>query len=267
MLPPEAEEVQRLMAEYLVKTAGEQPFQLFGKNVIPYPKSDVRFWWAVLLATRRMDLQSEEKLALLQGSDVNKSGTPREECLLMRDALDKRSWDVEWMFDDILPEKELTIVQIDSTSNFLDRRVYTKKEMLQWKFAEYAYNNALVRHISEVPIFLDYRLNVFGNTAARCVQLQHKIHLRNSPGNLLTIDKKALEAPVDIHGKVFVVGEGRDLEPEEIFEIVIFCMGQAETTELRLKSWGQLREVLTDEARKFMKSAQHLRARPRIQAA
>jgi hypothetical protein len=254
------------MTEYLLKAAGESPFQLFGKNAVPYSRTDERFWWTVLLVVRRLGSLSDHE-GLLQGPDVNRSRTPREECQLMRDTLDERCWDVEWMFDDSLPEKELTIIQIDTTSNFLDRRVYSKKCMLQWKFAEYAYKNALIRHTSEVPIFLDYRLNVFGNTAARCVKLQHKIHMRNSPANLLTIDKKTLEAPVDIHGKVFVVGEGRDLEPEEIFEIVIFCMGQAETKELRLKSWDRLKEVLTEEASKFMRSAQHIRARPRIQAA
>lgn len=265
--PPELQEVSQFVIGYVAATAHERKFELFGKNVIPYPRADERFWWAVLLNVRPARSFKGGEQPLIDGPDVNASGSPREQCALMREQLEADGcWDVPWMFDPAAPEKEVQIVQIECTSNFLDRRAYTKKTMAQWKFAEYAYSNNLVLHKSEVPAFLDYRLAVFANTAAKCVRMQHKIELRNSPANLLTIDKRSLEAPVDIHGKAFVVAEGRDLDPLEVFEIVIFCMGQAETTELKLTSWDRLREVLTEEARKFMMSAQHVRGRPRLRA-
>ena len=154
-------------------------------------------------------------------------------------------------------------MQVDPSSNFLDRSIYSQKRLPLWQFAAYAADNALVPHVSEVPQFLDYRLNVFGNTTAKCIRMQSKVELRNTPANLLTIDKKSLDAPVDIHGKFFVIAEGRDITKEEVFELVIFCMGQAETTELKLRSWDKLKEALQEEARKFLMSAQHLRPLPR----
>jgi hypothetical protein len=265
--PPELAAASERVTRYMLKTRGETQFRIFGKLVIPYPRNMDEYWWAVLLATkpfRTVFATAGGPQPLIDGPELNKSQTPREQCVLLKTQLPRKDWDLDWMFDEGAPEKELSVVQIDSTSNFLDRSAYTQKQILMWKFAEFVLDNVLVPHRSEVPQFLDYRLNVFANTATKCVKLQHKVELRNTPANLLTIDKKSLDAPVDIHGKVFLLAEGRDLTPEEVFEIVIFCMGQAEATELKLTSWDKLKTALQEEARKFLMSAQHVRPLPRV---
>ena len=254
---------------YIQKTAGDPELRLFGKHVLPYPRDADEYWWCVLMASKpfRSTYAKDggEQPAISMPSE-NKSQTPREECLLLKGQLSRDEWDVDWMFDESAPEKELTMVQIEPTGNFLDKSVYKPKLILQWKFIDYVIEHLLVAHLSEVPQFLGYHLNVFGNRAAKCVRMQHKVELRSTPANLLTIDKKRLEAPVDIHGKVFVVAQGRDITPEEIFEMVIFCMGQAETTELKLRSWEKLKEALQEEARKFLMNAQYVRPRPTLQS-
>jgi hypothetical protein len=251
---------------YIEKTRGEAKFQLFGKDVPPFPRDQDECWWFVLLCSkpfRSVFARDGGEQPCISPPDVNKWQTPREECLLMREKLQR--FDIDHMLDQSAPERDISVVQVDPSANFLDRSIYTQRRLPVWQLAAYAADHFLVPHDSEVPQFLDYRLNVFGNTVSKCIKLQHRTELRNTPANLLTIDKKSLDAPVDIHGKVFVVAEGRDLTKEELFEIVIFCMGQAETTELKLTSWQKLKAALTEEARKFLMSAQYVRARPRVQ--
>lgn len=248
------------LARYTEATAGEQPALLFGEKLLPYPKTSDEFWWAILLMIKPFTCVYGGEQPLISSEDKNKSQTPKEEVqLLGEQELRRHSLDPDFVFDEQVDTKMLDIIQVNPTSNFLDKTVYKHVHMETWKFAEYAVKNLLCLHTSDVPMFLGYRMNVFGYGVARCVDLQHKVHLRNTPANLLTIDKKKLSAPVDIHGKVFVVAQNRRLTPAELQEIVIFCMGQAECSELKLTSWQKLKDSLQEEARKFSKSAQHLR--------
>lgn len=267
--PAALDVVLSAIAEYASATAQDPHFQIFNKSAVPFPKGSDEFWWSLLVSWkpfRSVFAEDGGDQPLISRRDVNPSQTPRVECELTRGKLLKNGWDVGWIFDDEAPDPEITIVQVDPSSNFLDRSIYAQIHLPQWKLAEYATKYKLVNHTSEVPQFLGYRLTVLGNSPAKCARLDCKPHLRNTPANLLTIDKKQLEAPVDIHGKIFVTAQGRHLTTEELRELVIFCMGQAEASELRLKSWQKLREALQEEARKFLMSAQHVRAQPALQA-
>lgn len=248
------------LTRYAKATEGEHQALLFGEQLVPYSKQVEEFWWAVLLMAKPFRSIYGGEQPLISSSDQNKSQTPKEEVqLLGKEALRSNGLDADFILDDDQDTKTIDIIQVNPTSNFLDKTVYKHVRMDTWKFAEYAVKNVLCLHTSDVPMFLGYRMNVFGYGVSRCVELQHKVHLRNTPANLLTIDKKKLAAPVDIHGKVFVVAQNRSLTPAELQEIVIFCMGQAECSEMKLTSWDKLKDSLQEEARKFSMSAQHLR--------
>jgi hypothetical protein len=261
--PSELVEASSVIAEYarLIGENGSND-KLFDHTIIPFARNTDQFWWSVLLCTKPFRSVYSGEQPMISPPETNKSRTPKEECqLLPRKALEDAKLDVDWLLDDEAPEKIITIVQLNPTSNFLDRAAYKQVKMELWKFASYVMAHKLIQHASEVPRFLTYDLAVFANTPSRCVALQHKPALRNTPANLLTIDKKSLDAQIDIHGKVFVVANGLDLQEDELREVVIFCMGQAETTELKLKSWDKLKDRLQEEARKFALSAQHIRGR------
>lgn len=258
--PSALQRVSSDLARYTEATAGETQALLFGEKLVPYPKNSDEFWWAVLLITKPFTSVFEGEQCLISSSDQNQSQTPKEEVqLLGEQVLRSNCLDADFILNDQRETRMIDIIQVNPTSNFLDKTVYKHVRMEAWKFAEYAVKNLLCLHTSDVPMFLGYRMNVFGYGVARCVELQHKVHLRNTPANLLTIDKKKLSAPVDIHGKVFVVAKDRSLTPAELQEIVIFCMGQAECSELKLTSWQKLKDSLQEEARKFSMSAQHLK--------
>lgn len=237
----------------------ETPPRLFGKIVIPYPKSSEEFWWAILLAAKPFRSIYKGPQPLISPVSENESQSAEEEVRLIgREKLGQCGLDAGYILNDDEKTKMLTTVQLNPTSNFLDKSVYKKVEIEEWKFGKYLMDHKLCLHRSEVPMFLGYSVNVFGYGIRKCVQLEHKLELRNTPANLLLIDKKTLSSPIDIHGKVFVVAENRDLSPDELKEIVIFCMGQAETSELKYTSWEKLKDRLQEEARKFAMSAQHL---------
>lgn len=237
----------------------EKPPWLFGKVIIPYPKDSDDFWWAVLLATKPFRSIYKGDNPLISPASVNASQTPQEEVrLLGREKLAECQLDAEFVLNDEIKTRMLTSVQLNPTTNFLDKSVYKKVVTEQWKFGQFLMEHKLCIHRSEVPMFLGYCVNVFGYGIKKCVQLETKVNLRNTPANLLLIDKKTLSSPIDIHGKVFVVAENRELTPDELKEIVIFCMGQAETSELKYTSWERLKDRLQLEARKFAMSAQHL---------
>jgi hypothetical protein len=237
----------------------EAPPKLFGKIIIPYPKNTDDFWWAVLLSAKPFKSIYKGDLALISPVSVNTSQTPQEEArLLGRERLLECSLDAEYVLNDDIEPRMLTTVQLNPTANFLDKTVYKQVVIEEWKFGKYLMDHKLCFHRCEVPMFLGYSVNVFGYGIKKCVQLQEKVNLRNVPANLLLIDKKTLTSSIDMHGKVFVVAEQRDLSPDELKEIVIFCMGQAETSELKYTSWERLKDRLQEEARKFAMSAQHL---------
>lgn len=258
--PPALQRVSSELAHYAQATAGESQALLFGEKLVPYPKTTDEFWWAILLMTKSFKSVYGGQRPLISCSDQNRSQTPKEEVqLLGEQVLRGHALNPDFILDDQRETQMIDIVQVNPTSNFLDKTVYKHVRMETWKFAQYAVKNLLCLHSSDVPMFLGYRMNVFGYGVGRCIELQHKVHLRNTPANLLTIDKKKLSAPVDVHGKVFVVAQNRTLTPAELQEIVIFCMGQAECSELKLTSWQKLKDSLQEEARKFSRSAQHLK--------
>jgi hypothetical protein len=237
----------------------ETPAKLFGKVLIPYPKTQEEFWWTALMSCKPATNIYSGDMPFISAVSENELQTPQAEVrLLGPEKLKDASLDVEFIMNDDCGSRTLTAVQVNPTSNFLEKTVYKQVKLEEWKFARYLMQHRLCLHRSEVPKFLGYNINVFGYPATKCVELEHKVHLRNTPANLLIIDKKTLTSPVDIHGKVFVVAEDRDLTPDELKEIVIFCMGQAETNEFKYTSWERLKEKLQDEARKFAMSAQHL---------
>lgn len=258
--PPAFARVCSELQRYTEATAGEHQAMIFGETLVPYPRTSDEFWWAILLMSKPFRSVFGGEEPLISPSDQNQTQTPKEEVLLLGEqALQRHSLDVEFILDEQAEPKMLDVIQINPTSNFLDKTIYKHVRMEKWRFAEYVVKILLCLHSSDVPMFLGYRMNVFGYGVARCVELQHKVHLRNTPANLLTIDKKKLSAPVDIHGKVFVVAQNRRITPAELQEIVIFCMGQAECSELKLTSWQKLKDSLQEEARKFSRSAQHLK--------
>ena len=237
----------------------EQPPKLFGKVIIPYPKDSDDFWWAVLIASKPFRSIYKGEQPLISPVAENDSQTPQEEVrLLGREKLSACHLDAELILNDDIETRTLTTVQLNPTSNFLDKSVYKQVVIEQWKFGQFLMEHKLCLHRSEVPMFLGYTVNVFGYGIKKCIQLEDKVNLRNTPANLLLIDKKTLSSPIDIHGKVFVAAENRDLSPDELKEIVIFCMGQAETSELKYTSWERLKDRLQEEARKFAMSARHL---------
>eukprot|EP00892_Ulva_mutabilis_P009872 jgi/Ulvmu1/7257/UM035_0044.1 len=259
--PPALSRVYYELQRYTEATAGEHQALLFDEKLVPYPKSTDEFWWAILLMTKPFRSVFNGDQPLISSADQNQSQTPKEEVKhIGEQTLQRHSLDAAYILDENAEPRMLDIIQVNPTSNFLDKSVYKHVRMEKWKFAEYAVKNLLCLHSSDVPMFLGYRMNVFGYGVSRCVELQHKVHLRNTPANLLTLDKKKLSAPVDIHGKVFVIAHNRQMTPAELQEIVIFCMGQAECSELKLTSWQKLKDSLQEEARKFSRSAQHLRA-------
>jgi hypothetical protein len=100
--------------EYIDKTRGEPEFRLFGKLVSPYPRSQDECWWIILLHAKpycTMYATEGGDQPLISAPGTNKSQTPREECLLMKEKL-RAQWDVDWLFDESAPEKEVTVVQV-----------------------------------------------------------------------------------------------------------------------------------------------------------
>lgn len=260
-IPPALDKSAEEVLAYLDDMAkqSETPAKLFGKVLIPYPKTADEFWWTALLSTKAATGVYKGDQPFISAVSDNESQTPQEEVrLLGRERLLAACLDADLILNSECSTRMVTAVQVNPTSNFLDKTVYKQVQLEEYKFARYIMEHQLCLHRSEVPMFLGYKINVFGYSLKKCIDLEHKVHLRNTSANLLLIDKKTLTAPIDVHGKVFVVAENRDLTPDELKEIVIFCMGQAETSEFKYTSWERLKEKLTDEARKFAMSAQHL---------
>lgn len=260
-LPPVLLRVSEALAKYC-KVQGSGASQFFGRPFLPYSRGSEEFWWYLLLCTKpHRSIYATEGGAqpLISGPDVNTSQTPKEECELSREAIAKAGFNVDFIFGDG-PERGLTVIQLDPSNNFLDRKVYKRIDSIaEHKFMKYCMEGSLVPREVEIPRFLKYNLMMYTNSNLRIDLVKYNDKLRNQPATLLTLPQKTLTPEMNIFGKAFVVCDDLDLTTEEMREIVIFCMGQAECLELKMKSWDKLRDILQDEARKFALNAEHLR--------
>lgn len=262
-MPAAVEDAFNLIDARSKSGLGKAGFRILGEEVVPHPKDSDSFWWHLLISCKpaRSVFSTDSEQSWISEPSINKSQTPQEQCRLDRAAIVKAGFDADYVFGD--GEAELDVVQINSTTNFLDAKAYTHVKMPAHRFMHFIASNRLVPRQAEVPQFLGYSMQVFSNNDDRCLDLHEKgkDKLRNQPATLLTIDKKTLVAACPLYGKAFVVAKDMDLGPEEVREIVIFCMGQSEALEYKLTSWDKLKNALQDDARKFALSSQHIRRR------
>ena len=133
------------------------------------------FWWAVLIASKPFRSIYKGEQPLISPVAENDSQTPQEEVrLLGREKLSACHLDAELILNDDIETRTLTTVQLNPTSNFLDKSVYKQVVIEQWKFGQFLMEHKLCLHRSEVPMFLGYTVNVLGMGSRSVFSLKTK---------------------------------------------------------------------------------------------